>query len=396
MNKALLQVRAQGIRGADVEIEEQLRDHFQAGRLAAGERMPATAVLARLWGVSCTSIQRAMNRLVAEGWVERKTRRGTFAKGATEQLAVAVVVGPSLVDEPAHFFRAVTKAVRAELEDRQCASRVYDGLSTVIMGRRDAAPVITQFSSDDRHHTFKGVIEIGTDLQQVTGLAARVACPRVRLGLSPSRKAGGKRQRFDVDIDFYRCARESTEFIAQHGRNPICFLRVHRAAASPRPAGRDRGVSEDVNGFRDAVAAMNLAGSRVEEILTTSGAGHILERAAYETTGRLIESWSAGGQWPGALLVSDDIAMRGVALALVQHQVPVPKRLLVMTFANEGIHHHYGIPVARYEISPAEIARKLIAILWKRIARENPALRRDEAPVLVAGAVKPLDLSPTR
>ena len=75
---------------------------------------------------------------------------------------------------------------------------------------------------------------------------------------------------------------------------------------------------------------------------------------------------------PDALIVADDVAMRGVALALAQQRAAVPKRLLVLSQANEGIKLHYGVPVIRYEFSPNAIAVQALDILWKRIRAGEP------------------------
>lgn len=69
-----------------------------------------------------------MNRLVATGCVERKPGRGTFFKGVTEKAAIGMLFGPSLSAEPSYFFRALRRALESEMETRNWAARVYDGL----------------------------------------------------------------------------------------------------------------------------------------------------------------------------------------------------------------------------------------------------------------------------
>jgi GntR family transcriptional regulator/MocR family aminotransferase len=65
------------------QIAGQLREAMADGRLAAGERLPATRELAGLLGVSRTVVTGAYAQLFAEGWIEGRHGSGTYvAPGA--------------------------------------------------------------------------------------------------------------------------------------------------------------------------------------------------------------------------------------------------------------------------------------------------------------------------
>lgn len=65
------------------QIAGQLRDAMTDGRLATGERLPSTRMLAGLLGVSRTVVTASYAQLFAEGWVEGRHGSGTFvADGA--------------------------------------------------------------------------------------------------------------------------------------------------------------------------------------------------------------------------------------------------------------------------------------------------------------------------
>src|SRR5215471_17243210 len=65
------------------QIAGQLRDAMADGRLATGERLPSTRMLADLLGVSRTVATGAYAQLFAEGWVEGRHGSGTYvADGA--------------------------------------------------------------------------------------------------------------------------------------------------------------------------------------------------------------------------------------------------------------------------------------------------------------------------
>src|SRR5262249_58467416 len=68
------------------QIAGQLRDALADGRMATGERLPSTRMLADLLGVSRTVVTGAYAQLFAEGWVEGRHGSGTYvADGAPGQ-----------------------------------------------------------------------------------------------------------------------------------------------------------------------------------------------------------------------------------------------------------------------------------------------------------------------
>jgi GntR family transcriptional regulator / MocR family aminotransferase len=60
------------------QLIRQLRDTMRAGRLAAGERLPASRVLAATLGVSRTVVTDSYQQLYAEGWLDGRHGAGTF------------------------------------------------------------------------------------------------------------------------------------------------------------------------------------------------------------------------------------------------------------------------------------------------------------------------------
>src|SRR5215475_8940612 len=65
------------------QIAGQLRKAMADGRLAAGDRLPATRELSVQLGVSRTVVTGAYAQLFAEGWIEGRHGSGTYvAPGA--------------------------------------------------------------------------------------------------------------------------------------------------------------------------------------------------------------------------------------------------------------------------------------------------------------------------
>src|SRR5918994_4916495 len=63
-----------------VQIEEQLTERIEAGRLPAGERIPPERDLAEYLSVSRMTVRQALASLAARGLVDRGVGRGTFVR----------------------------------------------------------------------------------------------------------------------------------------------------------------------------------------------------------------------------------------------------------------------------------------------------------------------------
>jgi DNA-binding LacI/PurR family transcriptional regulator len=59
-------------------IVEELRESIRSRRFPAGSRMPTRAELQKDYGVSSVTVQRALDRLIADGFVVPRGRHGTF------------------------------------------------------------------------------------------------------------------------------------------------------------------------------------------------------------------------------------------------------------------------------------------------------------------------------
>ncbi|HEX4658732.1 MAG TPA: PLP-dependent aminotransferase family protein [Streptosporangiaceae bacterium] len=73
-------------------LEAALRDAVQAGRLAAGTRLPSSRTLAADLGIARNTVADAYNQLVAEGWLTARQGSGTRVAG----IAADLVAPPAL------------------------------------------------------------------------------------------------------------------------------------------------------------------------------------------------------------------------------------------------------------------------------------------------------------
>lgn len=339
-----------------IQIEQFLRRQIQDGKLKARQRLPTTQELTRRWGVDCKALQKAMNRLVMDGLIERKPGRGTFVKETTGSLMVGLVFGHDLADETAYFYRAILKALCQELRKRGWRNRVYDRF----MGPEEIQKPLPnemrrQLLDDFQHYAFKGLIEIEPGAAGLGNLEDQIRLPRVRFSSYP--------RDTDLILDSRQFARDVMQFMAHNGRRKIIYLRPYRG-------GED---SADLAGLRVAARELGLPPPRVEAIRMKQQ-GAPTEQTIYQRMLTRIQYWQSQAgksECPDAIISSDDIAMRAVALALIRCRVKVPAALIALTLTIEHLDLNYGIPVVLYEYSPGEIARQLVEILWQRMQKQR-------------------------
>jgi|GEM_PF-1060900 len=372
-----------------VPVYKQIAAHFERlihqGELTPGERLPSCRELARTWKVNFQTARKVMKRLKAAGLVSGEPR-GLSRVGAADNAAmVGIMMGPNLADEPEHFSRAIVKHFETELirtQGGRWSCRVYDGwYGGQQKVNRRGFWAGRQLADDLQRYSLKAVVELGmVGIKGCEGILKMLpdtneplrrfirALPRVRLNFCFDRT------QTDVLLDYRRFGSDVADYVARQGLKRIVYLRTLNCPP---------GYTPDRDGLDERLTAAGLPRAEVHQLTTAWRPGELLEQCAYERTLELMKRWHSGAEKngrPDALLVSDDIAARGVAMALATQRSETGK-MAVIIMANEGIRHHYGRPVIRYEYSPKAVARALVEILQQRILGEAATT----LPVLIPG-----------
>ena len=335
------------------QIEAFLRHQVWSGRIKPGDRLPSTHDLTKRWAVNLVSVQKAMERLTEWGLFERKTKMGTVVR----PLTIGILPQQDLAQEYCHYVRALTKAIRCEIESHGWIPLVYDDfVMKMKFDRVEETANARRLFADLPVSRFSGLVEVALTQTTCALLGKRTALPAVH--------CSQEYRTADVMNDYYRFAYEAVEFLAKRGRRTIEIIGFHEN-------------SEEYSAAQAAAARFDLATPRTYPY---EGDSTSLQAVCRQATA-LVDRWKKEGRIPDALIVSDDIAMRGVALALIQKKIHVPAKLEVVTQANVDVLIEYGIPVIRYAFTPKRNAEYALDLLWKRIVHEP----LPDRPILLAG-----------
>lgn len=368
-------------RGASGPLYIALADSLQAkivsGEYPPGSALPAVSELAEQYRVANMTVRQAVGLLVKKGFVSRQHGKGTFVQEGAGKLLIGILVGPSITEEATYFYRSTVNAMRESIEARGWISRTFDGLTEFGLPRPMTFSTVKQLRMDLHSQVFHGFIELSSGVKGLAEMEEGFPLPKVKCdSMAPQN---------DVEFDFYDFGRRSVEFLASRGIHDLVYIRPYFQTGLEDMSA----VCRDMDGMFDAVKNLGLPQPYIDNIILEAAPGMatksdeiLFEHALSFFRKRKRRKTKYG------LIVNDDIGMRTIALAIAREQVRVPQDCEIICLSNENIHHHYGVPVHRYEQPLSQFAERALDILNARIYDGSlPAL-----PVVIPGVVIPAAL----
>ncbi|HWL50951.1 MAG TPA: GntR family transcriptional regulator [Chthoniobacteraceae bacterium] len=332
-----------------LQTDHLLLRAIRNGRWKAGEKLPGSRQLAEELGVTSREIHHALSALAAQGYLERKQGTGTVVRARRRVSNVVMLLKNNLHLEQAHSNRLLVEMSRQELEARGYGLVVIDHLfAASARPYADYPAIMERLRRQLEAAEPVGVLEVACALNRFPELYAGFKRPSVRWGRP---QQGG-----DVCFDSAHFLRCSMEHFAARGRRKIAILRKESPYVNDEPLWK-------------AVEKLGFLRCQIRE--THRECDLEIERAGYELTACLVDEWKAirKNYVPDCLLVTDDIMMRGVAAALLQSHLDLPRDLEIISLTNREIPVRFGVPVHRYEVSRRDAARELVDLFELRVAR---------------------------
>ena len=337
-------------------VAEMLQKDIVSGKYCIGAKLPSERFLAQELQVSYLTVRQGVDVLVRKGLVRRELGSGTYVNANRTDSIIGILFGPSMVEESAHFYRALSKALEGEISKMSFTCRSYDGFNRTDATKVEESWPYQQLLRDSQSHPVHGFIKVSltdslwNDLKPIKGV--------------PSASHGETCKDVVFDVSYF--GRRSLEYCVKRGCKDIVYVRnfVNQ--------------QEDLGGLGDMAKKLKVP---MPEIVNIEENGQSLDMLAHDTVARLTERWRKAKRRPDAVIVSDDIATRGVAIALIKAGIKVPEETIIVTFANEGINHHYGLDVVKYYLSPGDLAKRLVSVLKQRMDGEKA-----DVPQIITGS----------
>lgn len=313
----------------------ELRRRITAGLLQPGDRLPIRTELQRQFGASCVTVQRVVDRLVADGLVEARGPLGTFVAPRPPHLhriAIVFPSGPSSDGAWSGYYAALARA----------ASRL----------REEGHDLSVCYATEPHHPTaeFERLQETCRD-GLIAGLIFAsppeiwegtpvVEAPLPRVVLCESQRAG-----------IVHVEPDNASFFAQAAAKlAACGCRRVAAIASTEMTERTRDAEELQRIFSEAGIPL-----RPQWLL---GAHLDWPYSAARLVRLLFAPWNT--ERPDALLVADDNFEQAVLVGLMAEGIRVGSDVTVLSHANFPLSSQSPLPVLRLGYDAVALLRAAI------------------------------------
>ncbi len=330
----------------DLQIEQWLLEAIGSGELAAGARLPPTATLAAEWEVNPVHVQRALQRLARLGYLERKPRLGTVVRALRKRNRVAVLIANDPKEERFHSLRKNMQLLETALDRAGYDVHFFDDLHRRFAEERDTAVPALHLSEPIRALRPVALIEFSFDVVRHQSLQWALALPRVRY-CTPFH--GGEvsycRESF-FRLAFEHLAKNAvrrTILIARDSGNAL-FLEMARRNAKEQGIEISRTI-----------------------LIPECGPEVSLDSLGYKMVTQALRRWEPGRSQREAMIVVDDILMRGVAKALEESGPKGWQEWETVVLGVRGIRHRYPMAVTRVEIPLEEMIGEIVELMEAKI-----------------------------
>ncbi|HWL53446.1 MAG TPA: GntR family transcriptional regulator [Chthoniobacteraceae bacterium] len=349
----------------DLQVERALLEAIGSGRLAAGERLAPTATLAAQWEINPIHLQRALQRLARLGYLERKPRLGTVVRARRKRSRVAVLIENDPKEERFHSLRKTMQLLDAALERAGYDAHFFDNLHQRFAEERDTAVPTLEVSESIRALRPVALIDFGFDPVRYQSMQWALELPRVRYctpfhggELSYSRES------------FFRLA---FGHLARNG-----FRRTLLIA-------RDSGNARFLEMARRNAREQAIEISRT--ILIPECSPEIsLDSLGYKMVTQALSRWQPDDSPREAMIVVDDILLRGVARALEETGPAGWREWEVVVLGVKGIRHRYPMAVTRVEIPLDELVTEMVRLLEAKLLKRRLPPLPIEVPCRLYGS----------
>jgi len=332
-------------------IYERLKGSMESGELPAGARIAPSSKLAERFGCGIFAVQRAMSALEREGLVERRQRLGSFVKGSRPRLSKAAIYFDTDFWRLGgmDFYRLLCGELQLAMDAEGVEHRVFLDRQTGVMRRHFPKELLKAARSGE----IQAVVALL--LSNVSQEAFKeLGVPVVRL----SSLGSG-----NVDFDMDGMLSLSGRSLAAQGARSVGMLSSVSGAEGLLLQER----------FSNAARREGLRPSSLDELVPASSVNSCdLESFGYSSFMRLQKS----GRRPDGILVYPDIMAKGLAMAVLESGVKVPRDLKLVIHENEGNPIFRPFQAATVASSSAAVAKALLDQARSLCAGANPGVQK--------------------
>ena len=332
-------------------IISHLRGRIVSGELKPGDRLPTRVEIEKFFEASPTTVQRALEQLIADGFVTPAGRRGTFVSEYPPHLYHYALAFPLHADDPnwVRFWTVLASAAESHASNRPVKISLYRGIEPG-KGGTDRQ----RLEDDIASGRLAGVI-FAADPWPLKGTAAleTPGLPRVAFtGVPGETKVAGVSLGGNAGLLFFE---KALDLLASRRRKRAALLTVPGIS----------GVR--LQGFRNALVERGLTYQPCWIQTASQAEPH------WATHLILLMFRGARAERPDALIIADDNLVEHACAGLLQLGLGVPDDVDVVAHCNFPAPTPPILPVARLGYDIPRVLEKCIGLLnWQRLKEAVP------------------------
>ena len=344
---ALASIEFDRSRPLQKQITNFVRDLVRVGGLKAGDRLPSIQELATVWSTTLFTVNRGLQPLMTEGYLERRRRIGTTVRSLPESNTIGIyfadknLFGAGNSFYPALFLQLQEAILRS---GRSCRLWV-----DTRPGDEHQQPPLDLIKAIE-HRELIGLLAPSVRLQESSWIR------KLHLPVASIQNL----DRFPlpmVDNDYAQMFEEFARRLHEKGCRSVGFIAPFESRGDEGLPSHDLVFSQ----FHAAIASSELE-TRPEWLLA-SRASDNHQLFGYD---QMMKLWALPNR-PDALIVYPDTVVRGVLLAIWKLRLEVPKQLHLCLHRNEDLRIHCPFEVTWAETSTASFANVLFQALQSKM-----------------------------
>ena len=328
------------------QVEKYLRDQIATGKWNAGDILPGSDKLADLLNISKITLSNAMEPLVREGLLIRKTGVGTLVTDLVDSANQNIVIFTSV------NYDSIQKSSKLASGDFSYFEIAL--VKNIYKSFADTVPLLISHCNPNKKKIldlYEGRISGGIELMEFRKPYSTDTTPDFpTVTLSPYVSEAKN----EVVLDLVACYKNAFDILKANGIERTLFVNYDYGLSAELvdkwQSVRDRLMANSVEDMlHNCPGFVNLPIS-YEEI--TSGASYYKARNYIENN-----------DLPEAIFIADDTFIPGIYHMLQDLNLNVPGDIKVFCITNKGRNYGYNLDWSRLEYDPKAIAELLVKIL---------------------------------
>ena len=336
-----------------LQLKEHIKNQIVAGKYKAGEKISSERYLSKQYGLNCTTVNKALSSLVAEGFLQREHGRGTFARDILAWSKNNAYPSIGFVFHQLDFYM----------------SKVIEGMESALQNGFRLVIRNSEANLDKEKQAVEELMKSG-----VNGLIIYPVVKKGKGNVDIFKRL--KTQNFPfVLVDRY-FEELDTDYVGVDNLNGLYLITKHlissghsRIAHLMTPS-QCTTVNDRLKGYQKALAENGIAFD--ESLVKSISFSEDLRDNHYQEIVKILRNWMHLKESPTAITTTGDGSTVTVLRNLVSMGVKIPEDIALTGFDDIDMAALVEVPLTTVRVPMRDIGIRAAEIITKRVKKKIP------------------------